>query len=298
MTEQREIIECPEPGIYYGIPEETYHAWDAFSKSKVGELIKSPAHMQARLREGLDTAAVRLGSLTDTVVFDPDKLLERFSIQPSTYVDDKKETKPWNINAKKCKEILAQLEATGKGKPISNAMYQAAMALREAVKHQPAAMGLLQHGQSQVSIVWDDPDTGVRCKARLDWYWPAHSITDLKTTKDGSLEGFPREMNKYGYHIQAAVYTEAVAVHTGKDLPFFIIAAEKPARNHAVGVYQVGEDSILAGRNVWKRALYKYRECKENNHWPGYSPFIEPIDIPDWAIRAELGEEISNVREF
>lgn len=72
-------------------------------------------------------------------------------------------------------------------------------------------------GAPQVSIIWDCPVIGVRCKARMD-YVKARAIVDLKTI---NLQGrppelaIPRTIASYKYHVQAAMYCEAMTFASG-----------------------------------------------------------------------------------
>lgn len=277
-----------KPGLYNDIPFEEYLGIDAFSKSKVLPILQSPMHLRNYQRFPLKSAALTLGSLADTLIFEPELFPKRFALQPKTYVDAKGVTKPWNLNSTKCKETLANLQESGKD-VISESEYREATALKNAVKSHKTASGLLDHGDAQVSLIWVDPDCGMLCKARLDLL--NEQIVELKSTRDASVEGFPREINKYGYHIQNAVYVDGYKAVTGEDKDFVFVALEK-GLPYAVGTYMLGKDSVEVGRSMYKRALYLWKSCKNLEEWPGYSDFIEPIDLPGWVLRQELGDEV------
>ena len=70
-------------------------------------------------------------------------------------------------------------------------------------------------------------------------------------------------------------------------LPYNIIAVETEAP-FCVATYVIEPDTLLIGRCIYKKALKKYAECKKLNAWPGYSDFLEPIDVPAWAIKKGL----------
>ncbi len=287
-----EWIKTPEPRIYYDVDAETYHRWDAMSQSQIKPLAKSPRHLLQYRKRGIDSESIRLGLLTDTLVFEPDEFSKRFIMRPANYENDKGEVKPWNANANVCKEMLRQYEASGLP-VITTAQHRAASMMARAVRSHKAAKQHLANGRAQVSLVWDDSESGIRCKARLDWL-RSDGIDDLKTTRDASPDGFPGECTRYKYHIQAAMYVDGYAALTGDRLPFSLIAVENHGF-HPVAVYTVEPESIVAGRSIYKRALFSYRQCKASGAWPAYSDFEEPINISRWALREELGEEIANV---
>ncbi len=295
MPTPKPTTKTPKPGVYHNVPFDEYLAWDAMNKSGVGPITKSPAHYQEFLANPPSSEAMSLGSLTDTLVFEEGALFDRFQIRPDTYEADDGTTKPWRANANKCKETLAKLQASGK-LVVSEGDYKAAVKLKEAVYAHRAAAEILGQGKPQVSILWVDRDTGVPCKARLDWVEPHVSIDDLKTTRTAGPDEFPRECAKYLYHVQGAVYTDGWETLTGERLPFIIIAVEKGDKPK-VAVYKMDKISLEAGRGVYKRALYAYKACKASGVWPGYSEFVEPITMPTWVLRAELGDEV-NTHEF
>ncbi len=37
--------------------------------------------------------------------------------------------------------------------------------------------------------------------------------------------------------------------------------------------------------------MFKLMSCKKYDDYPGYPQFEEPIGIPSWSIREELGDE-------
>lgn len=290
MTDQPDKIPAPPPKLYENIPFGQYLSWDAMSQSAVKPLAKSAAHYQAWLSKQENTKALRVGHITDTLVFEPDLWEDNYKVKPRTYKASDGTVKPWNGNATVCKQWMEDAETLGKI-IISGPEYDEAVRVSTAVRGHPAAAAALSEGKSQVSMVWIDPDSGVLCKGRLDWL-TATGIYDLKTTKEGGPEQhqFPRECVTYGYHIQAAFYTDGYEQLTGVALPYHLIIAEKGSP-YAVGVRRMEYPSLLAGHNIYKRTLLNYKGCCERKKWPGFSDFIEPMNIPTWALRQELGDD-------
>jgi len=286
--EQPTKIPAPEPGLHFDIPFGQYLSWDAVNQSACKPMDITPAHYVAYLTKNENTPALRVGSLTDTLVFEPKLFAERFDVTPRSYVNSDGDTKPWRGNANVCKEWVAESAVSGKT-ILTPKEHDEAVRLSQAVFKHRAGGELLAKGQAQISMVWVDEVTGVLCKGRLDWLTD-EAIVDLKTTIDASEDGFPSQINKYRYHVQAAFYKDGYKAITGLDRPFIIIAAEKGSP-WGVHVVEVQPPSLETGRSMYRRALSKFRECQDTNNWHGYSQFVEPIDIPLWAIRQELGKE-------
>jgi len=150
----------------------------------------------------------------------------------------------------------------------------------------PAACKYLAHpGPAEASIIWDEPTTGIRCKARFDKWDPQRRvIADIKTTAD--VADFERSIGRYAYHQQAAFYCDAAQFITGESHRFAIVAVEKTPP-YAVRAALMDDESVAAGRRQYFRALHTLQECWEADAWPG--PANPPAwHAPRWAIEQPL----------
>jgi exodeoxyribonuclease VIII len=144
---------------------------------------------------------------------------------------------------------------------------------------------LLTQGIAEQTILFDEPQTGAKCKIRPDWMSGTGFLTDIKTTEDASPHGFGRSAYNYRYHVQGGFYVDGWAYGTG-EMPegFAFIAVEKePPYN--VAVYYMTEDAFSLGRSSYLRNLETYMKCLQNNKWPGYSNLMEPLSIPAYALK-------------
>jgi hypothetical protein len=66
---------------------------------------------------------------------------------------------------------------------------------------------LLGNGFAEVSLFWEDPITGVMCKARHDYFKPSIS-SDYKTINSIEDDAVLRSFRTFKYHIQAQHYVE------------------------------------------------------------------------------------------
>jgi hypothetical protein len=161
--------------------------------------------------------------------------------------------------------------------------------MRNAVQsHRSAAAIIGADGDVELSIAWDDADTGVRCKARIDKLLP-HVLADLKTTISASPDGFVRSFAKYHYHRQIAFYLDGLAAIRGDDHIPEIVAVE----NHppfGVCVFAPDAESIAIGRDEYKRVLAAWAVACVDRHYPGYPEDIQPLALPAWAVPREDDE--------
>ena len=294
MTER---IAPPEQGVYENIPFDEYLLWDCFSKSMVKPMLRSGQHLLQYMEDGVDSKAIRIGSLVDCLVFEPELFEKQYVQAPEAFISEAKKdagvTKPWDYRSPTCRKWRDDHEASGMI-VVTADQYFNATKMRDNVLAHPEASQMLKDGEKQVSIVWTDPITGELCKARFDNLRRGIAIDDLKTTNDASKSAFQRTMNNFLYHVQGAAYSDGWSHASGEpSLPFNFIAVESDAP-YQVATYNLGIDSILTGRYLWNQALAEYSACRASGKWPGYSPYLEDIDIPPYAIMQDLPEEVIN----
>jgi exodeoxyribonuclease VIII len=271
----------PDPGIYPDVPAEVYHSWDAASASRLNKLFATTAkHVRNEMEHPTEpTPAMRFGSACHTAILEPLHFAQEYTI--SEYEEFRStEAKSWK----------AEMQKLGR-QILTREKWAEVQAVALSARSHPAAKQLLDgRERTELSIVWDDLETGVRCKGRIDGVTrdPKNrellSLLDLKTTADASPEGFASSIHKFGYHRQCAFYCNALAAHGVSVTNANIIAVETSAP-FAVAVYEVRHDVLEIGRNEMRELLLDWRWFEKLGQWPGYSDEIQEIALPDWAMR-------------
>lgn len=190
---------------------------------------------------------------------------------------------------KSAQEHEAEIRGSG-AVPVLRSELEQVQAMAEAIRQHPVASVLLSGGAAEQSVFWTD-ERGIHRRARFD-YQPdldVPAVSDYKTTTDASPgpRGFAKSVAQYGYHFQAAWYVEAAAAVGLGDVEFALICQEKDPP-YLVGVYQPTERALERGRALVALALDTYADCAATDTWPGYSPDITPIDLPEWAYREDI----------
>ena len=267
----------PDVGIWFDVPEADYHSLTAASNSNLGKILRSPAHLKWDLDNprASDTPAFRLGSAAHSILLEPHLFQDTYARGP----DGDRRTKAVR------EEWKEKEESFGANYVLTPAQWDAVHHIEQAVGDHTAASRLLYApGESEVTLIWDDAETGVRCKARIDRlpFDKQMGIGDLKTTKDASPKAFAKSLWAYGYHRQAAHYLNGLAV---LDTPrrFFTFAAVEKEPPFGVAVYQIDDGSIDAGAHQIRSLLQIYARCQESGVWPAYPDEIQDIAIPPWA---------------
>lgn len=283
-------MDAPKPGIYPGIPAEDYHAWKAANYSTLKLFSKSAAHARESLVNPMEqTDAMALGSAVNDAVLQPDLYEKDYIVAPDVGDRRFKEAKAkWKDFLE---ESAGQIVLTG---PEKHKIDMMASVIRE----HPICEKILQDkGLPELSFVWEDDDTGTLCKGRVDWYgslWGNPVVCDLKSTRDASPSGWPKQIASFQYHVQAAFYLDGLATiqpEGAKDRTFLWLCVEN-ASPFCTAVYQADPAAIDEGRRRYKNYLAKWTQCQETNIWAGYPSALNLVDIPHWAYTSDESEGI------
>jgi hypothetical protein len=285
-------------GIHCGLSFEEYRKINAVNNSSLGSLSRSPRHYKLA-QDSEPGKSLQIGSLVHCGALEPQALAERYAVVPAFHLDPDNVTAQGKAttsqNTTYCKQRTRDFLHENKGKDAVPAeWYAEAMAMIEALAADQVASELLSTERTELTLVWHDEPTGLRCKARLDAVTDI-AIVDLKTTRE--LESFHLSFYSYKYHRQMAHYQSGWAHLTGEILPAWVVAIES-APPYCVQAAPVSDDAIALGLHQRDRLLQLLQVCIETDHWPGpESPTA--WDVPSWAIQAEPmsitinGEEVS-----
>lgn len=245
-----------------------YDALPNINWSRLKLLEKSPAHFKAGYSG--DSSSLRLGTAAHAAVLEPEKFARDFVVYPGKV----RRGKEW--------EKFEQ-EAIDAGKTcLSRTEYAEASEIAKSVRAHSAATRYLTLGEPEVGLVWNlsGGEFSFDCKGMLDYVGDV--IVDLKSTRDGSPQGFAASCHRYGYYGQAAWYSDGLFRARGKRLPFYFVAVESEPP-YLVSVYRVPEAIIEYGRAQYLSLLGKLDYFTKRNFWGGYSEADEmDLELPHW----------------
>ncbi|EGO4349419.1 TPA: exodeoxyribonuclease VIII [Escherichia coli] len=270
------IVEDIEPGIYYGISNENYHAGPGVSKSQLDDIADTPALYLWRKNAPVDTTKTKtldLGTAFHCRVLEPEEFSNRFIVAPEF-------NRRTNAGKEEEKAFLMECASTGKtvitaeeGRKIE-LMYQSVMAL-------PLGQWLVESaGHAESSIYWEDPETGILCRCRPDKIIPEfHWIMDVKTTAD--IQRFKTAYYDYRYHVQDAFYSDGYEAQFGVLPTFVFLVASTTVEcgRYPVEIFMMGEEAKLAGHQEYHRNLRTLADCLNTDEWPA----IKTLSLPRWA---------------
>lgn len=300
MTQQLQLTE-PEPGILQGVPDRDYRNWPAMSFSTLKWGLISMQHLKAAIDGRLgapNTDALRFGRALHQYLLEPDLFDQNWPIsQPCCAM-----LKSGPHKGKLCQSAgIARREDGGwvcgrhhtdeeLHDMLSPSEWAQIKRIGQEMKAHKGMRLLRQHGGCEVSIKWEA--CGVECKSRLDKLiltpgseTPPPTILDVKKCRNGAgtFEKWPYQIREYAYHMQAAMYQDAVDFHHDVRPRFFHVVVED-TEPHCVGIYEIGENSLEIGRETYRSLLSAYKRCVESDDWPGYTREIKHSGLPQWDI--------------
>jgi hypothetical protein len=181
-------------------------------------------------------------------------------------------------------EIAEAEEARGAGKVLLTAeQAESVEAMAASLRRNEFAAAALQNGESEVTLVWQDPETGVWLRARPDFLPHKRLIVpDLKTAADGAPKAFQRAIASHGYHQSAALYSDGIKAIFGEFPRHWLHIVLEKEPPHVVSLYELPAEDIERGLWLNRKAIRRFAECLSADKWPGYSDDVSAVGLPGW----------------
>lgn len=253
------------------------------SCSQLKAMLNSPAHYQLQFTERSgSTESMAFGSLVHTLLLEPNLLPFEYAVYPG-----KRDGRDAAV-----KEFARQ--HSGKF-VLDEVELQQARLVADRVLHRRIRIGtqdtgrsfgqFLEEAEREVTIYFDDPTTGVRCRTRLDIRHP-EVLFDLKTAVDVGRVPWLRSALRLHYDMQAYMYSLADCLHEGRErpLPFIFLAAANELP-YSVSVFTAGETFMKEGALKYARALGAYQACTQVELWPDQGEDAV-LELDPWQARA------------
>lgn len=246
-----------------------YSKLPGINATKLKRIIESPKALRHYLDTPFhETPSMRVGTAGHTAILEPERFLGDY-----VFFDGDKRRKEW-------KEFKAAHEGD---RIIDRAEYDTALAMRKAVLDHPVAGDIMRmRGEAERAIQWTHARTGEQCKALIDWHVPGAMLVDVKTARSIEPTRFGNDSASLNYHVQFAWYSDGAFAAGLGDIPFKVITVANKAP-HDVVVFDVPDDVLQVGRDLYEDALDLYLECKAADCWPGGYPEEQTLRLPYWA---------------
>jgi len=194
-----------------------------------------------------DSDAFTVGRLVHLMALEPNRMQEYDIIDVQS-----KNTNMWKDAKAKGGQIITKKE------------YNEARRIADALLRNEHVLGYIQGCEFEVPAVGVIEGLPFRAKADI---LGNNFIADLKTTTD--LRAFPYSAKKYGYDLQAFIYTRLFGVPIDK---FIFIAVDKASLD--VGIYTISPEFVAEGERKAHEAIKLYKEFfmgKDNPELDNYT---------------------------
>ena len=257
---------------------EEYAKVDALNASLIKKLHDSPAHAKAYLDkqdEKEPTEALLFGSAFHAALLEPSRFKDFMKVKPKfdrrTNVGKAADAE-FDFNLKEGDIVVKEewmTQITGMLNAISN--------------HETAAP-LLTTGMREVCLYWEDPKTGILCKARYDFITTDGIPVDIKTTRDAKPENAWKSVfsDDLLYFLQAGHYSsgaEATGVCMPDSFNFLFIEKEPP---YGISVKVMEKADLEVSKFHRDRLVKNYADAKASGIWPCYDPRPTMVSAGDW----------------
>jgi len=171
---------------------------------------------------------------------------------------------------------------------LSEDAYRMIIGMRESFLSHPYAQYYINGSIVEGSFFWEDPSTGIICKTRPDFLRKNLGIgIDLKSTLDARPDIFAKDIQKYDYHLQAAMCIDGINAVWGDDtwqMESFIFLLVEKAGDYQIATYELEQSAIDHGRECYKALLQRLADSQEHTgDWTGYPLEVQTIDLPKWG---------------
>ena len=268
-----------ETGIFTGMPFSEYRKIPAMNASTLKKISQSPAHARhEQMSPSEPSQALIIGQAFHSLTLEPDVFETEFGLGPDRPKRSKADKEAWAEWSEENPSMI----------PLKKDDWDMIHGMRDAVMGHKTAQSLMEsEGQNEVTMVWNDDETGHPCKARADRITAIGEdavIVDLKSTVDASPEGFSRSAARFLYHCQAAWYLEGANRLSPRQRRFLFVAVEKTAP-YGVTVQELDSDAIEAGAKSNRIWLRRWRTCLESGQFTAYPQGVVKTGIPVWALK-------------
>jgi hypothetical protein len=295
MNEKKQ--EPRPPGIYPGILNSVYQADTETISSTILKKMKVPFEAKYLMKNPQPYKEVfRMGSaihkyLLEREDFDQEFLLAIDCDRRSKV--DKEEWAQWfyahggdgiQITSNKAAEWNGLFEAeTGKNIVTPEEIAAISM-MSESVAANKNARRLLEGGEAESSVYWQDSETELNFRCRPD-YLNAF-CSDLKSCRSADPRLFGNSIHEMGYHISAAMYQSGLLEVTREIHPFLFIAIEKTPP-YLCAVYKINDAGTQLGEDIFHHYARKMAQCIFDGKWPGLEDNLD-LPLPSYAFNLDI----------
>ena len=254
-----------------------YHAIKALSNSSLSVLKRSPTEFYRRFvtgeMKGQETDAMLLGSAVHMLALEPERFDAQYVVLDGPINFKKTPIGPYGRNTKAFDTWLDSEMIRQSRKILIREEFAESLAIAKAFQSHPEIMAIMASRaeklfESEYSMQYEGScNFRVDLKCKIDFVCPAERlIVDLKTSHEPSPYAWSWHAEDFGYHRQAAIYSDAMEAKYGE--PFrFLFGVVRSKEPYEAAVYELDAESIQRGRVEYESLIEEYIDRKAKNDW-------------------------------
>jgi hypothetical protein len=280
------------PLVVRDMPEDLYHAHSAYSQSQFKLLPKQPElfygyHViEPPLWTFKQTDNMRLGTVLHGIHLEHKPLLV---VPPDVLTSNgQRRGKKWEEWEQAHQGQFYLLAADAGVVEVMGAALMGDETVRRIIE---------SDGPNELSLFWDDEETGLPLRARLDMLREGAGgmmIADLKSTTINVAD--PHEVAshimKFGYHQQDALYCDGARICLGRqpEMFAFIFVRSEPPFNCCLWVMNPNDVALGGRRN--RKALRDLKHRLDTGDWLNdRAGQVNYVELPRWAFTDDPADE-------
>ena len=242
FKEVRKIDIKPE-GLCFDLPFEEYRQFSGLNQTSLKQFI---GPLNSKGSNFINEKAFLRGNAGHCLVLEP----ERFH---QTYVPAPQGLRQ---RGKTGKERWKAFSEQHPGKIIlTHNLWNQLISSERALAVHPRVSDWMSEGHGEISLFWEDPETLVSCKARLDWFNPTKNlILDLKFSKNCREDYCRKQISENHYDLQAAWYCQGISEVVGV-FPDFILVFVETVKPHRIQCFSLSNTELEEGKRKIREAF-------------------------------------------
>ena len=278
-------------GVYRNMPIETYHSFDEWvSWSMLKHIWDSPAHYKWNLdNKKVDDSynpILDFGNAYEHVL---DNDLDKIASFDESERPEKDKTFGSKLNKAWKSNFIKENKDNGKyviGTDPAHGVDELGR-MASSFRQHSVANDILNMYETQISIFWICPTTGLKLRTRPDFF-SAPFLADLKTSRISSPSGILREINNQKYNFSLAMQVKGM-VDSGMCLIDDVVAQWIFSAKIApfnTEVINLPQDQLLMSLEGLENKLLDLKRCKDSNEYLSYNKNIDKgvldYKMPTW----------------
>lgn len=229
----------------YSLTDDEYFKIEALNYSSIKEVSKGPLYAEFALNNQYrpKTKSLDFGKVFHCYLYEPEKFAKTYFFS-DFHMDGRKKADK--------KRASDEVVWKGAGKTrIDLNQAEEIKRMKEAIMKNPYCRALIEMpGKCESTLLWKHSAYELNFKSRFDKLPKQDFIIDLKTTKASYESSFKSDIFKYGYHIQAALYSDAYETLFGEMRDYVIIAISK-SEPYVAQTYDISKETRKNAREIY-----------------------------------------------